>query len=208
MYPRPNFFPSTTLNFAENLLYPSSTPSPSSPAVIEANETSSHPISWAELRERVRRCVLALQNLQLGPGDRVAGFLGNTANAVVAALAAASIGVVWTGVSPDTGVHAVLERLVQIEPKVLFVDNGVGYNGRTHPSGVKARGIVEGLRGKGLKAVVVFETVKGLECGVESLAEAVDEGAKAWKYADFVERYVLFYVLTLLTLRQTLSFED
>ena len=187
MYPRPDFFPSSTLNFAENLLYPSAVSDPSQPAIIEANETSSHPISWTELRERVRRCVLALQNLSLGPGDRVAGFLGNTANAVVAALAAASIGVVWTGVSPDTGVHAVLERLVQIEPKVLFVDNGVGYNGRTHPSGVKARGIVEGLTGKGLKAVVVFETVKGLESGVENLAEVVDEGAKAWKYQDFVD---------------------
>ncbi|OBU00137.1 hypothetical protein VE01_01681 [Pseudogymnoascus verrucosus] len=187
MYPRPDFFPTTTLNFAENLLYPSSSPDPSSPAIIEANETSSHPISWADLRERVRRCTLALQSLSLAPGDRVAGFLGNTANAVVAALAAASIGVVWTGVSPDTGVHAVLERLVQIEPKVLFVDNGVGYNGRTHASGVKARGIVEGLRGKGLMAVVVFETVVGLECGVEELAEVMDEGAKAWEYKDFVD---------------------
>jgi acetoacetyl-CoA synthetase len=192
MYPRPDFFPSSTLNFAENLLYPAALTDPSQPAVIEANETSTNPISWTELRDRVRRCTLALQNLSLGPGDRVAGFLGNTANAVIAALAAASIGVVWTGVSPDTGVHAVLERLVQIEPKVLFVDNGVGYNGRTHPSGVKARGIVEGLKGKGLKAVVVFETVKGLDCGVENLAEAVDEGAKAWKYDDFVDRYVGF----------------
>ena len=84
MYPRPDFFPSSTLNFAENLLYPSAVSDPSQPAIIEANETSSHPISWTELRERVRRCVLALQNLSLGPGDRVAGFLGNTANAVVA----------------------------------------------------------------------------------------------------------------------------
>lgn len=189
MYPRPDFFPTSTLNFAENLLYPTSNPEPSSPAILEANEsTSINTITWTDLRDRVRRCVLALQTLSIAPGDRVAGFLGNHANTVVASLAAASIGAVWTGVSPDTGVYAVLERLSQIEPKVLFVDNAVGYNGRVHSSAEKTRGIVEGLKGSGLQAVVVFETVRGVDCGISALSEVLDEGATAWKYEDFVSR--------------------
>ena len=190
MYPRPDFFPTSTLNFAENLLYPCSNPDPESIAIIQANESSSSSITWAELRERVRRCAIALAELDIRPHDRVAGFLGNHANTLVAAMAAASLGAIWTGVSPDTGVHAVLERLVQIEPKVLFVDNAVEYNGRIHSSGVKTTGIVEGLKGKGLSAVVVFETVEGAESGVETIRTVLDDGSKAFKYADFIEWYV------------------
>jgi len=191
MYPRPDFFPTSSLNFAENLLYPANVSiDPLSTAIIEANEMTSRAITWADLRERVRRCALALHELDIHPHDRVAGFLGNHANTLVAALAAASIGAIWTGVSPDTGVHAVLERLVQIEPKVLFVDNAVAYNGRVHSSAEKTRGIVEGLSGHGLQAVVVFDTVEGVESGVESLSAVLDEGAKAFEYEDFICWYV------------------
>jgi acetoacetyl-CoA synthetase len=189
MFPRPDFFPTSDLNFAENLLYPANVNiDPTSTAIIEANESSSTSISWAELRERVRLCALSLRAVDVRPHDRVAGFLGNHANTLIAALAAASIGAVWTGVSPDTGVHAVLERLVQIEPKILFTDNAVAYNGRVHSSAEKTRGIVEGLRGKGLRAVIVFETVKDVESGVSNLTEVLDEGAHAWDYANFLEQ--------------------
>lgn len=77
-------------------------------------------------------------------------------------LAATSLGAIWTGVSPDTGVEAVLDRLEQISPKVLFADNAVEYNGKIHESGVKVRNIIDGLKHKGLQHVIVFETVKGL----------------------------------------------
>jgi acetoacetyl-CoA synthetase len=117
--------------------------------------------------------------------DRVAGFLGNHTNAVVAMLAATSIGAMWTGVSPDTGVTAVLERLVQIKPKVLFVDNAVGYNGKVHGSYGKVKEILVGL--KGLEACVMFETVKGFEMRVEGLDVAA---GKMWTYEKFVNRYV------------------
>jgi len=113
----------------------------------------------------------------------VAGFLGNHANAVVAMLAAASIGAVWTGVSPDTGVTAVLERLVQIQPKILFVDNAVVYNGKTHSSYQKVKEILAGL--KGLKAAVMFETVKGHDLKTEGLEVA--EG-RIWTYEEFLNR--------------------
>lgn len=101
-------------------------------------------------------------------------------------LAAASIGAIWTGVSPDTGVTAVLERLVQIKPKILLADNAVRYNGKVHGSYQKVKEIVEGL--KGLQACIVLETVEGFEMKTEGLSP---DGGKAWKYRDFVARLVL-----------------
>jgi acetoacetyl-CoA synthetase len=184
LFPRPDFFAGSKLNFAENLLYPANLDIDElSPAIIEAKETGHEIINWKELRERVRKCALALRANGVVESDRVAGFLGNHANAVVAMLAAASIGAVWTGVSPDTGVTAVLERLVQIQPKVLFVDNAVVYNGKTHSSYEKVREILAGL--KGVKAGVMFETVKGFEMKIEGLE--VGEG-KMWRYEEFLQR--------------------
>ncbi|KAH7381944.1 acetoacetyl-CoA synthase-like protein [Cadophora sp. MPI-SDFR-AT-0126] len=183
MFPRPDFFAGSRLNFAENLLYPTNiTVDENSPAIIEATETGHTSITWAQLRERVRQCTIALRSQGVVESDRVAGFLGNHANAVVAMLATASIGAIWTGVSPDTGVTAVLERLVQIEPKVLFVDNAVGYNGKVHGSYAKVKDILEGL--KGLKACVIFETVKGHEMRTDGLSLP---SGKVCKYADFVK---------------------
>jgi acetoacetyl-CoA synthetase len=184
IFPRPDFFAGSRLNFAENLLYPANLKiDENSPAMIEATEIGNIEITWAELRERIRKCALALRSHGVVESDRVAGFLGNHANAVVAMLAASSIGAIWTGVSPDTGVTAVLERLVQIQPKVLFVDNAVIYNGKKHSSHQKVKDILAGL--KGLKAGVMFETVKGFEMEVEGLEVA--EG-KMWTYEDFVKR--------------------
>ena len=172
------------MNFAENLLFPANvTIDETSPAIIEANEAGNYSITWAELRERVRKCALALRAHGVVSSDRVAGFLGNHANAVVAMLAATSIGAIWTGVSPDTGVTAVLERLVQIEPKVLFVDNAVRYNMKVHGSSQKVKDIVAGL--KGLKACVVFETVEGVEL---NLSEVRPDAGKAYKYEEFLNR--------------------
>jgi acetoacetyl-CoA synthetase len=153
IFPRPDFFAGSRLNFAENLLYPANLKiDENSPAIIEATESGSSTITWAELRSRVQECALALRSHGVVESDRVAGFLGNHANAVVAMLAAASIGAVWTGVSPDTGVTAVLERLVQIQPKVLFVDNAVVYNGKDAfelSESERDSGRIEGFEGWG-----------------------------------------------------------
>ncbi|KAL2065849.1 hypothetical protein VTL71DRAFT_3519 [Oculimacula yallundae] len=187
IFPRPDFFAGSRLNFAENLLFPTSKTKldidENSSAIIEATESGQSSITWAELRERVRRCALALRSHGVVESDRVGGFLGNHANAVVAMLASASIGAIWTGVSPDTGVTAVLERLVQIEPKVLFVDNAVGYNGRNHGSYGKVKEILAGL--KDLKACVMFETVKGFEMKTDELSLP---GGKVYKYDDFADK--------------------
>jgi acetoacetyl-CoA synthetase len=100
-----------------------------------------------------------MKSTGLQEGDRVAGYLANHTNTVVAMLAASSIGALWTGVSPDTGVHAVLERLKQIDPKILFSDNAVVYNSKTHETHSKILEVIQSL--PTLQSLVIFSTVPG-----------------------------------------------
>ena len=153
MYPRPEFFAGAELNFAENLLFPPVEVSLNSPALLEGTEYSRDVTSWAQLRERVRRDQAALMALGLQSGDRVAGYVANNIQAVVSMLAATSLGCIWTAISPDTGAHAVLERLRQIDPVVLYADNGTFYNGRSHSTMSKLSEVANGL--SSLKAIIV-----------------------------------------------------
>ena len=185
MFPRPDFFAGMKLNFAENLLYPKLasgfTPIKDDDiAIIDANEAFSREMTWGELRTNVRKCANALRPY-LQVGDRVGGFLGNHAMTVVAMLATTSLGAIWTAVSPDTGVAAVLDRLVQIEPKVLFADNGVRYNGKVHESMTKVKEITKAL--VTLQAVVMFESVDGVDCAISQ--ENLPPTCKSYTYQDF-----------------------
>ena len=159
MFPRPSFFVGARLNFAENLLFPSCNPHPDSVAVIEANEKSRVYVTWKELRERVRQLMVAMRHSGVEEGDRVAGYVANHCNALVAMLAATAIGALWTAISPDTGAHAVLDRIRQIAPVLLFSDNAVLYNGKVHEVKEKLKEIAGEL--PQLKACVVFETIAG-----------------------------------------------
>ncbi|KAJ9288397.1 hypothetical protein DTO021C3_3916 [Paecilomyces variotii] len=158
LFPRPRFFEGSRLNFAENLLYPATNPREEDIAIIGATETTREYVSWKELRERVRQCANGLREAGVQIGDRVAGILGNNINTVVAMLATTAIGAYWTAVSPDTGVHAVLERLRQIEPKILFADNASTYNEKVHDTHGKVKEVVEQL--PSLELVIIFEAVK------------------------------------------------
>ncbi|RDA94490.1 hypothetical protein CP533_2752 [Ophiocordyceps camponoti-saundersi (nom. inval.)] len=190
MYPRPDFFSEARLNFAQNLLFPPSTAAidaaadPESPAVITVTEQPGHlrSTSWAELRDAVRRCANALRAAELQPGHVVAGYVSNHVEAVVAMLAATSLGAIWTSISPDTGVSAVLDRLTQLAPKVLFVDNGTVYNAKEWSSTEKTQAIVTELLTKGLHTVVVIPNVAG-DLGV---AQVESLGVKAHEYGSFL----------------------
>jgi len=106
MFPRPEFFAGARLNFAENLLFPpNSGVGGSAAAILNVMETDGHVVStsWAELREAVRRCSSGLRAAGIKQNDIVAGFISNHVEAVVAMLAAASIGAIWTGIGPDNG---------------------------------------------------------------------------------------------------------
>jgi acetoacetyl-CoA synthetase len=183
MFPRPSFFSGARLNFAENLLYPQGCyVDENSIAAIGATEKGKEYVTWRELRERVRQCSAAMRTLGIQQNDRVAGFLANHINAVVAMLSAVSIGAIWTGVSPDTGVHAVLDRLQQIEPVLVFADNAVIYNGKTHDVHEKVRDVVQELHN--LKAVVIFKTVESHGVNLSELNVSM---GKAWTYDDFIK---------------------
>ena len=160
MFPRPAWFEGAKLNFAENLLFPTQHVDENSLAIIAATETTREEVTWKQLRERVQQCQAGMLKLELQAGDRVAGYVANHTNALVAMLAATSIGAIWTAVSPDTGVTAVLDRMQQIEPKLLFADNAVMYNGKKHPVLPKVKDIAAGL--PSLKATIVFETASGV----------------------------------------------
>ena len=187
MFPRPDFFAGARLNFAENLLFPTAGPSPTSPALITVTERESDTTetTWAGLRAAVRQCSNALRAAGLGPGDVVAGFVSNHAQAIVAMLGAAAVGAVWTGISPDNGVSAVLDRLAQIRPSVLFADNGMVYNGKEWAGVEKTVEIAAALKESGLSRVVMIENVKGLGLGLEELKVL---GLQAEEYEAFLER--------------------
>ncbi|KAL8951426.1 MAG: hypothetical protein Q9222_002587 [Ikaeria aurantiellina] len=181
MFPRPAFFPGTRLNFAENLLFPICNPDKDALAVIAASEDSREYVSWKQLRERAQQCAGVLKALGVQRGDRVAGYVANHTNALVAMLGATSIGAVWTAVSPDTGILAVLDRLQQIEPVVLFADNAVKYNGKTHDVHDKLQSITSKL--DRLKAAFIFETVKNVDFRLDNVP--VLSGFIAM-YTDFI----------------------
>jgi acetoacetyl-CoA synthetase len=125
--PNARWFPGATLNYAENLLDPKHTGT----ALVFCSETGEQiEISWEELRRQVASVASGLRALGVGRGDRVAGWLPNRPETVVAALATASIGAVWSSCSPDFGKGAVLDRFGQIAPKVLIATDGYFYNGK------------------------------------------------------------------------------
>ncbi|QTN26534.1 acetoacetate--CoA ligase [Rhodoferax sp. AJA081-3] len=100
-------------------------------AVISRNEAGEHrELSWPELRRQVASLALHLQAQGVQPGDRVAAYLPNIPEAMVAFLATVSIGAVWSICAPDMGTNAVLDRFQQITPKVLIACDGVRYGGR------------------------------------------------------------------------------
>ncbi|HUS25023.1 MAG TPA: acetoacetate--CoA ligase [Candidatus Binatia bacterium] len=119
------------LNFAENLLAGEWRAPARAPALIALDESGRRrEIGWPQLRAEVERIAAALAADGVGEGDRVAGFLPNGPEAVIAMLAAARLGAIWSSCSPDFGEHGVLDRFGQIAPKVLFACDGYRYNGK------------------------------------------------------------------------------
>lgn len=126
-FPGARWFPGAQLNFAENLLRHKGADT----AIVSYLENGTRrAMTFDRLRGEVARLAAALTSADVRPGDRVAGYLPNIPETVVAMLATASIGAVWSSCSPDFGVNGVLDRLGQIQPKVLFACDGYFYNGK------------------------------------------------------------------------------
>ncbi len=153
--PGADFFPGAELNFAENLLrYHGPLPA----IVFHGEDGSRRELSRDDLQAEVARVAAGLRHAGVKAGDRVAGYLPNCPEAVVAMLAAASLGAVWSSCSPDFGVQGVLDRFGQIAPKVLFVTDGYRYNGRVFDMRDTVAGILAELPAVATCVVVPFVT--------------------------------------------------
>jgi len=138
--PGAEWFPGARLNYAENLLRVGGEPD----ALVFWNETGRQSsLSWAELFKRVRRLAAVFRSWGLVPGDRVAGYLPNLPETVIAMLAAASAGAVWTACSPDFGIQAVLDRFEQTRPRILVAAASYQHNGQRYSYLERVRNLVE-----------------------------------------------------------------
>ncbi|MCW9053564.1 MAG: acetoacetate--CoA ligase [Motiliproteus sp.] len=151
--PGAQWFPEAKLNFAENLLRHRGD---HTALVFRGEQGHRQTISQDELYSRTARLAAALRQQGLGPGDRVAGFMPNIIDTVVAMLASSSIGAVWSSCSPDFGIQGVLDRFGQIRPKVLFTTDGYFYNGKTLNSLERVAGIAEKLTSVETIVVIPF----------------------------------------------------
>jgi len=127
-FPGANWFPGSRLNFAENLLQRRD----DTLAIIGRLENGERrTLTYKALYEQVEQLAGALRQQGVVSGDRVAGFMPNVPETIIAMLATTSIGAIWSSCSPDFGINGVMDRFGQIEPKVLFACNGYYYNGKT-----------------------------------------------------------------------------
>src|SRR5829696_8631456 len=128
--PGAEWFPGAELNYAEHAFGNARS---DAPALVHRSEL--RPLaetSWAELREKTAALSAALHEMGVERGDRVVAYLPNVPEAVVAFLATASIGAVWSSGSPDFGAGSIVDRFKQIEPKVLFAVDGYRYGGKDY----------------------------------------------------------------------------
>jgi len=121
------FFPDTQLSYAENLLKKNN----SDPAIIFKSENSFKTVlSWRDLNLNVSRISNWMKSNGLKKGDRVAAYLPNIPEAVIAYISTSVVGGIWSSCSPDFGIDGVIDRFSQIEPKILFIGDVYFYNGK------------------------------------------------------------------------------
>ena len=125
--PGAEWFPEARLNFAENLLRRRDD---ETALVFWGEDIVKRRLTFHELYQQVSRLAQAMRAAGLAAGDRVAGYMPNMPETVIAMLAATSIGAIWSSCSPDFGVQGVLDRFGQIEPKILISADGYYYNGK------------------------------------------------------------------------------
>jgi acetoacetyl-CoA synthetase len=172
--PGAQWFPDVRLNYAENALV-----GPDDETVLIAVSQSRHDIEMTrgELRSVVARAAASLRRLGVGPGDRVAGYLPNIPEAVIALLATASLGAIWAVCAPELGMRSVLDRLRQVRPKVLIAVDGYMYGDKAIDRREEVRAISSAL--PTLEASVLVPYLGGERSpGELSWADLVSEPAE------------------------------
>jgi acetoacetyl-CoA synthetase len=130
--PGAKWFAGAQVNYAQRVLrHTEAAQAAGVPAIVSDNEEGqARELSWAELHRQVASFALALRDMGVQPGDRVAAYLPNVPETVVAFLACASIGAIWSVCAPDMGTQAVADRFRQITPRVLIAATGVHHGGK------------------------------------------------------------------------------
>lgn len=172
--PNAEWFPGAQVNYAGQILrHREAAQSAGVPAIVcESEGGRVETLSWDDLAHQVAALALHLRKQGVQRGDRVAAFLPNIPEAIVALLATASVGAIWSICAPDMGANAILDRFRQIEPKILIVANGSRWGGRKLSYDKTVRAIREGLpsikhvicvrhldTAPDIKDVVDFETI-------------------------------------------------
>ena len=172
-FPGARWFVGAKMNFAENLLRYRDDRS----AFIFRGETQkSAKMTYAELYSTVARLAISLREIGIRPGDRVAGYMPNLIETAIAMLAATSVGAVWSSCATDIGAQAALDRLGQIEPKVLFSVDGYFYKGKPFSTLGNAAEVAKAI--PSLKKVVIASYV-GDKSDMKNIPNAV-------RYEDFL----------------------
>ena len=171
--PGAKFFPDARLNFAENLLRRTG---PGDAIVFWGEDKVKRRMSWDQLTDEVARFAQGLRKLGVGVGDKVAAYMPNMPETIIAALATMSLGAVWSSCSPDFGVTGVLDRFGQIAPKVLVAAEGYYYGGKTFDQLPKVKDILAKLPSVEKTVIVGYTREKADLAGI----------ANAVHYADFV----------------------
>ena len=128
--PGARWFPDVRLNYAEHLLRRSQ--GAETAIVFEAEDGSVQETSWAELERQAGALAATLRRLGVGRGHRVVALMPNCPQAVIALIACASVGAVWSICSPEYGLSGIVSRFEQLEPKLLIAVDGHRWNGRDH----------------------------------------------------------------------------
>ncbi|MBO1768177.1 acetoacetate--CoA ligase [Allobranchiibius sp. GilTou38] len=143
--PGAQWFTGSLLNYAEHALRGAGAQDSAVAIHARSQSRADRDLTWGELRDAVARAARALTDLGVGPGDRVAGYLPNCPEAVVAFLATAALGAVWSSCAIEFGPRSVIDRFGQIEPVVLLVAGGYRYGTKDVDRGDQVAAITAGL---------------------------------------------------------------
>lgn len=141
--PDVRWFPGSRLNYVSQIARQARSDRPAILTVAEGGAVTE--LSWAELLRRTAAFANTLRSLGVQPGDRVAGYLPNIAEAIIAFLATASIGAIWSACGQDYTAKAALDRLGQLEPTVLVTADGYQFGGKSHDKSAEIAAVREGL---------------------------------------------------------------
>jgi acetoacetyl-CoA synthetase len=173
--PGAKWFSGARLNFAENLL---AFRDDEIAIQFQGEGQTLRSLSYKELFDEVEKLAHSLREMGVKKGDRVAGFIPNLPEAIIAMLATTSIGAIWSSSSPDFGIKGVLDRFSQIEPKVIFASNGYFYNGKEFESLSKLNLILEKL--PSVEKTIIIPYISGIP-DISSLKNGI-------LYSDFLSK--------------------